>query len=129
MANREVNLTKRVKTGQGLRYCPVVLSAKRPCEARRRDRRRARRAAHRRRLLRRMVRGRPAAPTVRGQERRDAAAAQAAKEAELNARNHGVVIVTEGQNGLPISRRGCRRFSRETKLTKKPRPTQRIRRR
>jgi integrase/recombinase XerD len=27
MANREVNLTKRVNTSQGLRYCPVVLSA------------------------------------------------------------------------------------------------------
>ena|SRR6267154_115814 len=25
--NREVNATKRVKTPQGLRYCPVVLSA------------------------------------------------------------------------------------------------------
>ena len=25
--NREVNCTKRVKTPQGLRYCPVVLSA------------------------------------------------------------------------------------------------------
>jgi hypothetical protein len=27
MANREVNLTKRVQTAQGLRYCCVVLSA------------------------------------------------------------------------------------------------------
>jgi len=27
MANREVNLTKRVQTGKGVRYCPVVLSA------------------------------------------------------------------------------------------------------
>ena len=27
MANREVNLTKRVQTSKGLRYCPVVLSA------------------------------------------------------------------------------------------------------
>jgi hypothetical protein len=27
MANREVNLTKRVQTGKGMRYCPVVLSA------------------------------------------------------------------------------------------------------
>jgi hypothetical protein len=25
--NREVNLTKRVETAQGWRYCPVVLSA------------------------------------------------------------------------------------------------------
>lgn len=25
--NRDVNVTKRVKTSQGLRYCPVVLSA------------------------------------------------------------------------------------------------------
>ena len=25
--NREVNLTKRVQTSKGLRYCPVVLSA------------------------------------------------------------------------------------------------------
>ena len=31
MANtqsKEVNLTKRVQTSKGLRYCPVVLSAK-----------------------------------------------------------------------------------------------------
>jgi hypothetical protein len=27
MANREVNLTKRVQTWKGMRYCPVVLSA------------------------------------------------------------------------------------------------------
>ena len=27
MANREVNLTKRVQTAKGWRYCPVVLSA------------------------------------------------------------------------------------------------------
>ena len=26
MPNREVNLTKRVRTAQGLRFCPVVLS-------------------------------------------------------------------------------------------------------
>src|SRR5215472_15211626 len=25
--NREINLTKRVKTTQGLRYCPIALSA------------------------------------------------------------------------------------------------------
>lgn len=25
--NRDVNVTKRIKTPQGLRYCPVVLSA------------------------------------------------------------------------------------------------------
>jgi hypothetical protein len=27
MPNREVNLTKRIQTAQGSRYCPVVLSA------------------------------------------------------------------------------------------------------
>ena len=27
MANREVNLTKRIQTTSGWRYCPVVLSA------------------------------------------------------------------------------------------------------
>ena len=27
MANREVNLTKRINTPGGMRYCPVVLSA------------------------------------------------------------------------------------------------------
>lgn len=27
MANREVNLTKRIQTPHGMRYCPVVLSA------------------------------------------------------------------------------------------------------
>ena len=36
MANtqsKEVNLTKRVQTSKGLRYCPVVLSAKRSRQA------------------------------------------------------------------------------------------------
>jgi hypothetical protein len=27
IVNREVNVTKRIKTSQGLRYCPVVLSS------------------------------------------------------------------------------------------------------
>ena len=131
MPNREVNLTKRVwlkdaknKHGQeqpGFRFCPVVLSAN--------------------------GRVKPDLVLVNGQEERhteggayhiewyegarrrrlsvgknaaDAAARRAAKEAELNARNHGVAVVTEGQNGRRSVAAAVADFLEETKLTKKP---------
>jgi integrase/recombinase XerD len=97
--NRTVNLTKRVQTANGLRYCPVVLA----------------------------MNGRVRADLVivNGQEERhpegayylewwngskrvrlsvgkdaaDASARRLQKEAELNAVNHGVTVVPDGQNG------------------------------
>jgi integrase/recombinase XerD len=99
MANREVNLTKRVQTSRGLRYCPAALSAN--------------------------GRVKPDVVIVNGQEERhpegayylswhegskqrrlsagknaaDASARRLAKEAELNAMNHGVAVAPEQKNG------------------------------
>jgi len=93
LPNREVNVTKRVQTPAGLRYCPLVLSSNgriKPdtvlvngkqehhpegayylewCEGSRRVR------------------------LSVGKEAQDAAARRLRKEAELNAINNGVVVV------------------------------------
>ena len=120
MANREVNLTKRVQTGKGMRYCPVVLSAN--------------------------GRVKPDVVLVNGQEERhtegayylewrdgakrrrlsvgknaaDAAARRLAKEAELNAINHGVAVAPQSTNGRRSLAATITGFLDETKLTKKP---------
>ena len=118
--NREVNVTKRIKTAKGLRYCSVVLSAN--------------------------GRIKPDAVLVNGKEERhpegayylewrqgskrvrlsigkDAATATARrlqKEAELNAVNNGVAVVPDGQNGHRSVAAAVTDFLDETKLTKKP---------
>src|ERR1700757_3011306 len=99
MANREVNVTKRVQTSKGLRYCPVVLSANgriKPDAV--------------------MVNGKPERHTegayylewreggkrVRlsvGKDAADTSARRLRKEAELNAVNNGIAVVPEGGNG------------------------------
>lgn len=102
MANREVNLTKRVRTPQGTRYCRVVLSGN--------------------------GRVKPDVVIVDGHEERhpegayylewyegtkrirlsvgkdaqDAAARRQRKEAELNAKNNGVTVVPENGNGRGV---------------------------
>lgn len=119
MANREVNLTKRVQTGKGMRYCPVVLSAN--------------------------GRVKPDVVLVNGQEERhsegayylewrdgskrrrlsvgknaaDASARRLAKEAELNAINHGVAVTPQSANGRRSLAAAVTDFLDETKLTKK----------
>lgn len=55
-----------------------------------------------------------------GKNAADASARRAAKEAELNARNHGMAIVAEGQNGRRSLPAAVADFLEETKLTKKP---------
>src|SRR5712692_720117 len=119
--NREVNLTKRVQTSKGLRYCPVVLAAN--------------------------GRVRPDLVIVNGKEERhpegayylewwerskrirlsvgkdavDANARRLHKQAELNAVNNGVTVVPEnGQNGHRSVAVAVTGFLDETKLTKKP---------
>src|ERR1035441_4554428 len=97
--NRQVNLTKRVQTSKGLRYCPVVLSANgrvKPNAV--------------------LVNGKQEIHTegayylewsegskrVRlsvGKDAADASARRLRKEAELNAVNNGAAIVTENDNG------------------------------
>src|SRR3989454_1552592 len=119
--NREVNLTKRVQTSKGLRYCPVALAAN--------------------------GRVRPDLVIVNGKEERhpegayylewwerskrirlsvgkdavDANARRLHKQAELNAVNNGVTVVPEnGQNGHRSVAVAITGFLDETKLTKKP---------
>ncbi len=118
--NREVNLTKRVLTGKGLRYCPVVLSANgrvKPNAV--------------------LVSGKQETHTegayylewsegskrVRlsvGKDAADASARRLRKEAELNAVNNGAVIVPENGSGHRSVAASIADYLEETKLTKKP---------
>jgi integrase/recombinase XerD len=117
--NREVNVTKRVQTSKGLRYCPVVVAANgrvKPDAV--------------------LVNGKPerhtegayylewreGAKRVRlsvGKDAADASARRQRKEAELNAVNNGAAIVPEkdGQRSVAAS---VADYLDETKLTKKP---------
>jgi integrase/recombinase XerD len=118
--NREVNLTKRVQTNKGMRYCPVVLSANgrvKPDAV--------------------LVNGKPEKHTegayylewsegskrIRlsvGKDAGDADARRRHKAAELNAVNNGVAVVPDGQNGNRSVAAAVADFLDETKLTKKP---------
>ena len=118
--NREVNLTKRVQTPLGWRYCTVVLSANgrvKPDVV--------------------IVSGKPethkegayylewreGSKRVRlsvGKDPADASSRRLRKEAELNAVNNGVSVVPEGQNGHRSVAASVADFLDETKLTKKP---------
>jgi integrase/recombinase XerD len=122
MANREVNLTKRVQTPQGWRYCPVVLSANgrvKPDGV--------------------LVNGkeephpegayylewREGTKRVRlsvGKNASDAATRRLRKEAELNAVNNGVAVVPESkQNGHRALGMSVAEYLADVKLTHKPR--------
>jgi integrase len=117
--NRECNLTKRIKTTKGPRYCPVVYSNN--------------------------GRVKPDAVLVAGREEKHtegsyyiewregtqrkrarvgkdaqfAATQQLKKESELNARNHGHVIAAEASIGRPLSA-AIVEYLEEIKLSKKP---------
>jgi integrase/recombinase XerD len=121
MANREVNLTKRVQTPYGWRYCRVVLSANgrvKPDVV--------------------LVSGKPerheegayylewreGPKRVRlsvGKNPADAGARQLRKEAELNAVNNGVEVLSssaqDGRRSLPAI---IVEYLDEVKITKKP---------
>jgi integrase len=120
MANRQVNLTKRVETPQGSRYCTVVLSANgrvRPdlVVVNGRQERHPegayylewREGKKRRRL------------SV-GSDAQDALGRRQRKEAELNAQNNGVPILPENCNGQCSVAGAISQFLQETALTKKP---------
>lgn len=120
MANREVNLTKRVQTAQGSRYCPVVLSANgrvKPDVV--------------------LVNGKPeqhaegayylewreGRKRVRlsvGKDAQDAAARRLRKEAELNAVNNGVAVVPESSNATGSLAATVAEYLEEVKLRSKP---------
>jgi integrase/recombinase XerD len=119
--NREVNLTKRVKTPQGLRYCPVALSPNGRVKpdvvlVNGKEERHPEGAYY--------LEWREGTKRVRLSVGKDAAAASTRrlrKEAELNAVNHGVAVSPEaGQNGHRSIAAAIADFLDETKLTKKP---------
>jgi integrase len=119
--NREVNLTKRVKTPQGLRYCSVALSANGRVKpdivlVNGKEERHPEGAYY--------LEWREGPKRVRlsvGKDAVDASVRRLRKEAELNAVNHGVSVSPEdGQNGHKSIAAAVADFLDETKLTKKP---------
>ena len=121
MANREVNLTKRVQTPLGMRYCAVVLSTNGRVKAdvvvvNGNEERHPEGAYY--------LEWREGSKRVRlsvGKDPQDAAARRLRKEAELNAVNNGVAVVPEnGHNGQRSLAAAVTEYLEETTLTKKP---------
>jgi len=121
MANREVNLTKRVQTPHGWRYSLVLLSANgrvRPdvVVVNGKEERHPEGAYY--------LEWREGSKRVRlsvGKDAADASARRLRKDAELNAVNNGVSVVPEnGDNGHRSIAAAVAEFLDETKLTKKP---------
>ena len=121
MANREVNLTKRVVTQQGKRYCPAVLAATgriKPDFV--------------------LITGKPERHPEGayyiswyegsrlkrlsvGKDAQDAATQRLRKQAELNAANNGVAIIPQnGNNGHRSLATSIAAYLDEVQLTKKP---------
>jgi integrase len=118
--NREVNLTKRVQTLHGWRYCRVVLSANGHVKS---DLVvvNGKQETHKEGAY--YLEWREGAKRVRlsvGKDPADASARRLRKEAELNAVNNGVSVVADGQNGHRSVAAAVADFLDETKLTKKP---------
>jgi integrase/recombinase XerD len=120
VANREVNLTKRVQTPHGWRYCRVLLSANGRVKpdvvvVNGKEERHPKGAYY--------LEWRENSKRVRlsvGKDPADASARRLRKEAELNAVNNGVTVVPDGQNGHRSLVAAVAEFLDETKLTKKP---------
>jgi integrase/recombinase XerD len=118
--NRDVNVTKRIKTLQGLRYCPVVLAANgriRP------DWVVVNGGEERHPEGSYYLEWREGAKRIRLSIGKDAATATARrlqKEAELNAKNNGIEVLPQnGNNGHRSLATAVEDFLEETKLTKK----------
>jgi integrase/recombinase XerD len=119
VANREVNLTKRVQTPRGSRYCPVVLYANGRVKPDvvvidNRQERHPEGAYY----LEWRENGRRVRLSV-GKDAQDAAAQRYKKEAELNARNHGVLVVPENVNGRRSLAVAIADYLDDIKLSKK----------
>jgi integrase len=118
--NREVNVTKRIQTGKGLRYCSVVLSANGRIKP---D---AVLVSGKQELHHEgayYLEWRDGAKRVRvsvGKDAADASARRQRKEAELNAVNSGVTVTPEGPNGRRSLASAVTDYLEETKLGKKP---------
>jgi integrase len=120
MANREVNLTKRVQTPHGWRYCRVLLSANGRVKpdvvvVNSKEERHNEGAYY--------LEWREGAKRVRlsvGKDAADASARRLRKEAELNAVNNGVAVAPEnGQDGHRSLAAAISEYLEETTLTKK----------
>jgi integrase len=120
MANREVNLTKRVQTPQGTRYCRVALSANARVKpdvvyVDGREERHPEGAYY--------LEWYEGAKRVRlsvGKNAADASARQQRKEAELSAINNGLTVIGDEQNGHRSLAATVEEFLEETRLSKKP---------
>jgi integrase/recombinase XerD len=118
--NREVNVTNRIQTGKGLRYCAVVLSANGRIKP---D---AVLVSGKQELHHEgayYLEWRDGAKRVRvsvGKDAADASARRQRKEAELNAVNNGVTVTPEGPNGCRSLASAVTDYLEETKLGKKP---------
>jgi integrase/recombinase XerD len=121
--NRTVNLTKRVQTAKGLRYCTVVLAANGRVRADmvlvNGQQERHPEGSY---YLEWWVESKRIRLSV-GKDAADAGARRLQKEAELNAVNNGVAVVAPqgngSQNGYRSLAVACTEFLDETKLTKK----------
>jgi len=119
--SKEVNLTKRVQTKKGVRYCPVVLSpngrVKPDLVIVNGQPERHPEGAY---YLEWRENGRRVRLSV-GKDAQDAAARRLRKQAELHAVNNGVTVVRQnGNNGQRSLATAVAEFLDETKLTKKP---------
>jgi integrase/recombinase XerD len=101
--NREVNVTKRIQAANGLRYCPVVLSANGRIKP---DAVLVNGKAEHHPEGAYYLEWREGSKRVRlsiGKDPATATARRLQKEAELNARNNGVTVVSDnGQNGHAV---------------------------
>jgi integrase/recombinase XerD len=119
--SKEVNLTKRVQTSKGVRYCTVVLAPNGRIKpdlvlVNGQPERHPEGAYY----LEWREHGRRVRLSV-GKNAADASARRQRKEAELNALNNGVTVVPEsGDNGHRSLAAAVAEFLDETKLTKKP---------
>lgn len=120
MPNRESNLTKRINTPSGMRYCPVVLSANGRVKpdvvlVNGKEEHHPEGAYY--------LEWREGTKRVRlsvGKNAQDASAQRQRKEAELNAVNNGVAVVPEAkQNGHALNA-AVTDYLDEVKLSKKP---------
>jgi integrase/recombinase XerD len=120
MANRQVNLTKRIQTQDGMRYCPVALSANgrvKPdyVHVNGHEERHPEGAYY--------LEWREGAKRVRlsvGKDAQDAATRRLRKEAELNAINNGVSVLPENGNGQRSLAATIADYLDDVKLGKKP---------
>ena len=119
--NRECNVSKRVKTAQGWRYCPVVISANgrvRPDVVLVKHGKKYVEEKHPEGAYYIDWRQGDKRFRERVKDAQDANTRRANKEAELNATNHGVTVVKEKQGG-PSLASSITDYLDETKLTKK----------